>query len=104
MLKNILKTNLLILLFLFSLNSILKAEIVNKIEVEGNIRISTETIKMFSGVSVKDDLSDNDFNILSKSLYESNFFETVSLIIENNKLIINDKENPIIQNINYEGG
>ena len=103
MLKNILKTNLLIFICLFSLNSILKAEIINKIEIEGNIRISTETIKMFSGVSIKDDLSDNDLNRILKNLYESNFFETVSLKIENNKLIINVKENPIIQNINYEG-
>ena len=73
MLKNIFKTNLLILIFLFTLNSILKAEIVNKIEIQGNIRISDETIKMFSGVSIKDDLSDNDLNRILKNLYESNF-------------------------------
>ena len=74
MLKNIFKTNLLILIFLFMLNSILKAEIVNKIEIQGNIRISDETIKMFSGVSLKDDISESDLNQILKKLYETNFF------------------------------
>ena len=103
MLKKIFKTNLLIFIFLFSLNSILKAEIVNKIEIQGNIRISDETIKMFSGVSLKDDVSENDLNQVLKKLYETNFFKDVSVKIENNNLIIAVKENPIIQNIDYEG-
>ncbi len=103
MFKNILKINLLIFIFLFSLNSILKAEIINKIEIEGNNRISPETIKMFSGVSVNDNLSDSDLNKILKNLYDSNFFELVSVKVQNNILIINVKENPIIQNINYEG-
>ncbi len=103
MLKNFFKNNLLIFIFLFSLNSILKAEIVNKIDVEGNNRISSETIKMFSGVSVNDDLNDNDLNKILKNLYDSNFFELVSVKVENNVLIISVKESPIIQNINYEG-
>ena len=103
MLKNIFRINLLIIIFLFSINSILKAEIINKVEIEGNNRISSETVKMFSGVSINDDLSDNDLNKILKNLYESNFFELVSVKIENNILFINVKENPIIQKINYEG-
>ena len=79
------------------------AEIVNKIEIDGNSRISSETIKMFTGVSINDDLSENDLNQILKNLYDSNFFENVSVKIENNILTINVKENPIIQNINYEG-
>ena len=103
MLKNILKINLVIFIFLFSLTSILKAEIINGIKIEGNKRISSETVKMFSGVSVNDDLSNNELNQVLKNLYDSNFFDLVSLKIENNILIIKVKENPIIQNINYEG-
>ena len=103
MFKNILKINLPILIFLFSLSSILNAEIISEIEIKGNDRISSETIKMFSGVSVNDDLSDSDLNKALKNLYDSNFFELVSVKIENNILVINVKENPIIQNINYDG-
>ena len=90
--------------FLFiSFNTLLKAEIVSKITIEGNDRISAETIKMFSGVFEKDDLSENDLNQVLKNLYDSNFFELVTVTLENNILFIKVKENPIIQNINYEG-
>ena len=58
---------------------------------------------MFSGVSEKDDLSENDLNQVLKKLYDSNFFELVSVKLENNILLITVKENPIIQNIIYEG-
>ena len=92
-----------IFFLLISSSQNLFAEIVNKIEIDGNSRISSETIKMFTGVSINDDLSENDLNQILKNLYDSNFFENVSVKIENNILTINVKENPIIQNLNYEG-
>ena len=103
MFKSTLKITILFLFLLTSFNTFLKAEIVSKILIEGNNRISPETIKMFSGVSKNDDLSDNDLNLILKNLYDYNFFELVSIKLENNTLTINVKENPIIQNINYEG-
>ena len=42
-------------------------------------------------------------NELLKLLYDSNFFEDVSLTLKENKLKIIVKENPIIENINYNG-
>jgi outer membrane protein insertion porin family len=81
----------------------LKAETINKIIVEGNDRVSPETVIMFSGVSVKDNLSENNLNQVLKRLYGSNFFELVSVKIENNILRIKVKEYPIIQNVIYEG-
>ena len=103
MFKSSLKITILFFFLLTSLNTFLKAEIVSNISIEGNDRISTETIKMFSGVSENDDLSENDLNQVLKNLYDSNFFELVSVKLENNILTINVKENPIIQNIDYEG-
>ena len=103
MFKSSLKITILFFFLLVSSNTFLKAEIVSKITIEGNNRISQETIKMFSGVSEKDDLSDSDLNQVLKNLYDSNFFELVSVKLENNTLTIIVKENPIIQNINYEG-
>ena len=103
MFKSTLKITILFLFLLTSFNTFLKAEIVSKILIEGNNRISPETIKMFSGVSKNDDLSENDLNLILKNLYDSNFFELVSIKLENNTLTIDVKENPIIQNINYEG-
>ena len=47
----------MVLVFLsFSLSSILKSEIIDKINIEGNNRISSETIEMFAGVTINDDL------------------------------------------------
>ena len=89
-------------IMILSIND-LKAETINKIIVEGNDRVSTETVIMFSGVSVNDDLSENKINEVLKLLYGSNFFELVSVKIENNILRINVKEYPIIQNIIYDG-
>jgi len=103
MLRSILKITVLFFFFLMSSYTFLKAEIVSKIIIEGNDRISPETIKMFSGVSENDDLSESDLNSILKNLYDSNFFELVTIKLENNILLINIKENPIIQNIYYEG-
>ena len=52
---------------------------------------------------LNDDLSENDLNKILKKLYNTNFFDLVSVKIKNKVLIIEVKENPIIQNINYEG-
>ena len=89
-------------IMILSIND-LKAETINKIIVEGNDRVSTETVIMFSGVSINDDLSENKINEVLKLLYGSNFFELVSVKIENNILRIDVKEYPIIQNIIYDG-
>ena len=89
-------------IFILLMNN-LKAEIVNQIIVEGNNRVSPDTVIMFSGVSLNDDLSEDNLNQVLKQLYGSNFFESVSVKIENNILKINVKEYPIIQNVIYEG-
>ena len=103
MFKLFCKIKLLLIFILFMFTSVLKAEIIKEINIEGNQRISSETIKMFSGVSIKSDLSENDLNKILKQLYQTNFFDFVSVKIENKILTIKVKENPIIQNINYEG-
>tara|TARA_B100000963_G_scaffold127798_1_gene111575 strand:+ start:2440 stop:4686 length:2247 start_codon:yes stop_codon:yes gene_type:complete len=97
------KINLLLVVFTLVFTSFLKAEIIDKINIEGNQRISSETIKMFSGVSIKSDLSENDLNKILKQLYNTNFFDFVSVKVEDRILIIKVRENPIIQNIDYIG-
>ena len=103
MFKSIYKTVSILIFSFFILNSLLKAEIINDINIEGNERISEETIIMFADVSIKDELSDKDLNVILKKLYDTNFFNLVSVKIIDDALIIKVNENPIIQNINYEG-
>ena len=91
----------LLLFILFSFDS--KAETINKFNVSGNERISSETIIMFSDTKIDQNLNDNDLNEILKRLYDTNFFELVSVELKNNILNISVKENPIIQNVVYNG-
>ena len=75
----------------------------NKIEVLGNDRISDETIKLFISVNISDDINDDKLNKVLKDLYETNFFKNVSLKFDNQILFIKVLENPIIENIIYNG-
>ena len=103
MFKLINRTNILLIILYLLFTTPLRAEIVKEINIEGNQRVSSETIKMFTGVSINDDLSENDLNQILKKLYNTNFFDLVFIKIVNNSLQIRVKENPIIQNINYDG-
>ena len=97
------KISLIIIFFYLTFTSILRAEVIEKIDIQGNKRISSETIRMFAAVSAEDDLSENDLNEILKKLYNTNFFDLVSVKILNKILVINVTENPIIQNITFEG-
>ena len=61
----------------FNVNSY--SEIVNKVEVKGNVRISPETIMVFGDVSIGKDYQSADVNLLIKKLYESKFFSDISV-------------------------
>lgn len=93
-------SEILVLLFISNLAF---AEIVKKIDVTGNVRISAETIKSFSSIKINDDINDDIINTSLKSLYESNFFKNINIKFEENILTIEVDENPIIQNLNLEG-
>jgi len=89
-------------LIFFTFNQSL-SEIVNKIVVTGNERISEKTIKLFSEVSLQDNLNENNLNDILKNLYKTNFFKDVNIKFNENILLIDVKENPIVEKIKYEG-
>ena len=91
----------IILIFLFSLP--VKSEIIKDFKIEGNQRISDETIKMFGNFKIQDDINLNAIDEILKNIYESNFFDDVQVNLENNILNIYVKEKPIIQNVEYQG-
>ena len=74
-----------------------------KIIVNGNERISNETILVFSEIQDNKSLDENSINEILKKLYKSGFFKNVTVKIENNNLIIEVLENPIIQTVFIEG-
>ena len=91
-----------ILIIIFT-NKPVFSEIIKEIEINGNERVSSETIIMFSKISINDDLKPKDINNIIKDIYQSNFFSDVSVTLKNNKLIIAVDELPIIENINFNG-
>jgi len=99
MLKNFIK----FILFVSLLTSNVSAESFLNFNVIGNERVSTQTIINFTNLEAGSDLSENDLNQALKDIYDTNFFELVSLNISNNTLNIKVKEFPIIQNIEFKG-
>ena len=91
----------ILVIILFSVE--LKAEIINKIIIKNNDRVSEQTIINFSKIKVGDDVSDKILNNSIKELYDTNFFSDVSIKIEKNTLIINVTENKIVQSIVING-
>lgn len=74
-----------------------------KIIINGNERISNETILVFSEIQDNITLDENSINEILKKLYKSGFFKDVSVKIKNDNLIIEVLENPIIQTVFIEG-
>jgi outer membrane protein insertion porin family len=101
--KFIIKLLFLLTLFGFTCHKNAYSQTVKEIKVLGNQRIPSETILMFSDSSVSDNFDINKINNILKNLYETNYFEDVNVSINNDNLIIKVKENPIIENINYNG-
>ena len=75
----------------------------DSIIINGNERISNETILIFSKISEDKSLDENSLNNILKNLYKSGFFKDVSVEFENNNLTINVLENPIIQSVFIKG-
>ena len=99
------KLKVIFLSFIFNLIflSFSLSEIVKKIEITGNSRISDETVLMFSRINEGQNFNNSMLNEILKNLYDSNFFSDVSVKFENNTIIINVKEAPLIKDIKISG-
>ena len=87
-------------LILFSfLLSTAYADQINEIVIDGNKRISDETIKVYGEIEINKDLSESDLNKIVKNLYSTNFFNDVSAKIDSNTLIITVSEYPVVNQL-----
>ena len=75
------------------------AEVVNKINISGNSRVSSETIKIYGGVKINEDYTEQDLNRILNNLFSTNFFEDVQVELSNNILNINLIEHPVINQL-----
>ena len=99
MLKILLLVFIIINLFVNHARSV----IVENINVIGNERISKDTIILFGNIDKNLDFNENRINQILKDLYETGFFENISINISNKKMFIKVEENPIIQTLYIEG-
>ena len=95
-----LKIKFIYIIFFLTLFNNSFAEIVNEIKINGNKRVSTETIQVYGQIKpLNSDFTKSDINKILKNLYETNFFEDIDISIKNKTLIINLVEYPLINQI-----
>ena len=93
----------LIFISYFILSSLVNAEVVKSVQINGNKRVSEETIKVYGEIEINKNYIENDLDDVIKKLYSTEFFEDVNVKISNNVLIINLKEYPIINQLIISG-
>ncbi len=79
------------------------SEIIKDINIEGNKRISYETVLVLGDIKIGADYNSDNLNEIIKKLYDTEFFEDISINLDNNTLTVNLIENPIIEDITIEG-
>ena len=92
---------LILLYLLLSIN--LSAEIIQKLEVKGNNRISKETIIVYGDINLNENYTNLDIDNVLKNLYKTNFFEDIKISLNNGILNINVKEHKVINTVDLRG-
>ena len=93
----------IIFFFFISLVSNALADIINDIEVKGNLRLSKQSIIIFSGLNINQDYNSDDLNIAIKKLDKTDFFNKIDFKIIDDTLLIEVVENPIIEDLQIRG-
>ena len=79
------------------------ADKIKNVIIEGNDRISKQTILTYGQIKIDKVYKVNDLNEIFKNLYETNFFEDLKIYLDGDNLVIKVVENKIIQNVIIEG-
>ena len=87
----------------FSLTFFSYAEIVEKVLVKGNSRISSETINVYGEIEINKDYTSFEINKILKNLYDTEFFEDIKISLDNKVLNIEVKEYASINSIKLVG-
>jgi outer membrane protein insertion porin family len=97
------KVLIFILVFQFNLLAS-KAEIVNKIDITGNSRVSDETVKVYGNIpDVGTNYTKENLDQILKNLYSTNFFKEINIEIKNSTLLVQLTEYPIINQLIISG-
>ena len=103
------KKCIIVLFYVFSFSSLFisfsnaNSNKIEEIIINGNNRISNETIIIFSEVQTNENVNNERLNQILKNLYKTNYFEDVKVNVLNNRLIIEVVEAPIIDKVELDG-
>ena len=86
-----------IITLMLIISSNVYADVVSKIDISGNDRISENTIIDIIDFKTKNNYTNSDLNNFQKKLFETNFFSNVTLKLDGNILKIIVIENPLIE-------
>ena len=91
---------ILIIFFIFIFHfSLTKAEMIENVIINGNKRVSKETVIIYGDIKIKKNYSEEELNIVIKNLYSTNLFKNVDLTINQNNLIVNLEEYPVLNQL-----
>ena len=92
-----------ILLFIIFFVTRANSDVVKEVKIINNDRITKETILVFADIEIGKNYDSNDLNKILRDLYNTDFFSDISLSFDDGILVVDVKENKIIQNIEFNG-
>ena len=102
------KKVLFIITMFFMVNLFLSGAIIEKIVLEGNKKVSKDTVLFYMKSHENGDFSKNSLKKDFKALWETGFFENIEIKAEdgsNGKIVkVIVKENPLIASVTYKTG
>ena len=94
---------IIILIFLDINVSFSNDYLIKEIEITGNKRIPTSYITNITNKYLNKKITDEEINLITKDLYKSDFFDDITIKVDNDTLQIEVVETPVINEIYFFG-
>lgn len=83
--------------------NVMAQTMVREIQVEGAQRVEAQTVLSYMDLKLGDNVTTDELNAALKNLYNTGLFADVSLAQRGSTLVVNVVENPVINEIAFEG-
>jgi outer membrane protein insertion porin family len=80
-----------------------QAQVISRIVVEGNQRIEPDTVVSYMQIGPGDYYDPERIDESVKSLFQTGLFSDVKIFLRGNQLVVVVEENPLINQVNFEG-
>ncbi len=89
----------IILISVLIWTSSVRAEILEKVKISGNTRVSNETVMIYGDIKINNNYTEKELNEVLNNLYSTNFFEDIKIKLNQGTLIIELVEYPVINSL-----